>query len=74
MLCRLAHPAARIFSLDLYRGNLGGARKVIYYSFLRKRQHLHIITGDSHSDRTLFRITRRLGQAKLDFLLSLIHI
>jgi predicted O-methyltransferase YrrM len=68
LLCRLAQPAARIFSLDLYRGNLGGARKALYYSFLTKQQRLHIVTGDSHSDRTLLKITRRLGHEKLDFL------
>ena len=66
--CRLAYPDARLLSLDLYRGNLGGARKVIYYSFPRERQRLHIITGDSHSAHTQSRVARKLGPAKLDFL------
>ena len=68
LLCRLADSAARIVSLDQYLGHLGGARKVIYYSFLRKRQRLHIITGDSHSERTLASVSRHLGPEKLDFL------
>jgi predicted O-methyltransferase YrrM len=68
LFCRLAHPTARFLSLDLYRGRLGGARKMIYYSFLRGRQTLHIITGDSHSPHTLSTITKKLGPAKLDFL------
>src|ERR1700722_6805856 len=68
VLCRLAHPAALILSLDLYRGSLYGARKLVYHSFLRKRQELHVITGDSHSALTQSGITRRLGPARLDFL------
>lgn len=68
VLCQLAQADARILSLDLYRGNLGGARKLIYYSFLRGRQKLHIVTGDSHSAATQSGITKRLGASKLDFL------
>lgn len=68
LLCRLADSNARIVSLDQHRGHLGGARKVIYYSFLRGRQRLNIITGDSHSDHTLARVSRHLGPEKLDFL------
>ena len=68
VLCRLAQADARILSLDLYRGSLGGARKLIYYSFLRERQKLHIVTGDSHSALTQSGIARRLEPAKLDFL------
>lgn len=68
LLCRLAHPAARILSLDLYRGRLGGVRKVIYYSFLKERQQLHIITGDSHCAPILSKVKKKLGPAKLDFL------
>jgi predicted O-methyltransferase YrrM len=68
LLCRLADSHARIVSLDQYRGHLGGVRKVIYYSFLRGRQRLTIITGDSHSEGTLTRVSRHLGPEKLDFL------
>lgn len=68
LLCRLADPDARIMSLDLYRGNFGGARKLIYYSFLRGRQRLHVVTGDSHSALTFSKVAQKFGPAKLDFL------
>lgn len=68
LFCRLAHPSARMLSLDLYRGRLGGIRKMIYYSFLRGSQHLDIVTGDSHSSPTLSTVAKKLGPAKLDFL------
>jgi len=68
LLCRLADPHARIVSLDMHRGHLGGARKALYYSFLKSRQRLHVLTGDSHSDRTYSKVARKLGAAKLDFL------
>lgn len=62
--CRLADPDAHIVTLD-YKGS---PRKMIYYSFLTERQRLQVITGDSHLDQTLSRVTQNLGQAKLDFL------
>jgi predicted O-methyltransferase YrrM len=68
LFCRLAHPDARILSVDMYRGNFGGARKLIYYSFVSKAQKLHVIHGDSHSATTQSRIVRKLGPAMLDFL------
>ena len=37
LLCRLADPDARIMSLDLYRGNFGGARKLIRIEMTRTR-------------------------------------
>jgi predicted O-methyltransferase YrrM len=68
LLCRLANSSARIISVDQHRGRLGGARKLIHYSFLKKGQRLHTIEADSHSQRTLSRISRHLGSEKLDFL------
>ena len=68
LLCRLAHPDASVISLDLHRGTLGGARKLIYYSFPKAPQRLHVVTGDSHSPQTLAQVARKLGSAKLDFL------
>lgn len=68
LLCRLAHPKARIFSVDLHRGHLWGARKLIYYSFVTRDQKLRVIHGDSHSAPTQSRIARNLGSRKLDFL------
>jgi predicted O-methyltransferase YrrM len=68
LLCRLAHADARVISVDMYRGNLGGARKLIYHSFVSKRQRLAVIHGDSHGANTRSRIVRKLGAAKLDFL------
>jgi predicted O-methyltransferase YrrM len=68
LLCRLADPDARIMSLDLHRGNFGGARKLIYYSFLIGRQRLHVVTGDSHSALTFSKVVQKIGAAKLDFL------
>lgn len=68
LLCRLADSDANIISIDQYRGRLGGARKLIYYSFRRNGQKLHIIEADSHSDQALARVSRTLDSAKLDFL------
>lgn len=68
LLCRLAESDARIISLDLYRGRLGGIRKLIYYSFLRNGQRLKVIEADSHSEHTLSRVAKNLDEAKLDFL------
>lgn len=68
LLCRLAAPHARVISVDKYRGRLGGVRKVIYHAFTRNGQRLHVMHGDSHSDRTRSRVVGKLGSAKLDFL------
>lgn len=68
LLCRLADPAARILTLDLHRGNVWGARKLLYYSFLKERQRLHIITADSHSNVAYSRVAQKFGPEKLDFL------
>ncbi len=68
LLCRLAHADARIISVDMYRGSLGGARKLIYHSFVSKNQRLHVIHGDSHGANTQSRIIEKLGAAKLDFI------
>jgi predicted O-methyltransferase YrrM len=68
LLCRLARPDAEVISLDQHRGTLGGIRKIIYYSFLRDRQKLHVVTGDSHSSQTQTKIAKKLGASKLDFL------
>jgi predicted O-methyltransferase YrrM len=68
LLCRLSGPNAHIISLDKDRGRLGGVRKSVYYSFVRGRQRLNVVHGDSHSTRTQSRIVRKLGQEKLDLL------
>lgn len=68
LLCRLAHSGARIISVDMYRGNLGGARKLIYQSFVSKSQRLHVIHGNSHGANTRAKVVQKLGAAKLDFL------
>ena len=68
LLCQLANSNARIFSVDMHRGRLGGARKLIHYSFLKKGQRLYTIEGDSHEQHTLTRVCRGLGSEKLDFL------
>jgi predicted O-methyltransferase YrrM len=68
LLCRLAHDDARIISLDQHQGTLWGARKMIYYSFLKKRQRLHIVIGDSHGTQTHARVAQKVGSEKLDLL------
>jgi predicted O-methyltransferase YrrM len=68
LLCRLADANARVISVDMYRGNLGGARKLVYYSFISNRQRLHVVHGDSHRATTKSKIVRKLGDAMLDFL------
>ena len=68
LLCRLASPEAKIISVDQYRGRIGGARKLIYRSFLINRQRLGVIEADSHIVETLSRVSHQLAGSELDFL------
>jgi len=60
-LTSLASPRAIIASIDLKAGESGGysaTRQWFYERFARRKQHLHLIRGSSHS----FWMRRRLGE------------
>ncbi len=61
-LTRLASPTATLASIDLEGGEFGGGysetRQWFYERFARRKQHLHLIRGDSHQ----FWMRRRLGE------------
>jgi len=71
-LTRLASPTATVASIDLEGGEFGGGysetRQWFYERFARRKQHLHLIRGDSHQ----FWMRRRLGEVfdvmSLDYL------
>jgi cephalosporin hydroxylase len=60
-LASLAGPRATLASIDLEEGQSGGyqaERQWFYERFARRKQHLHLIRGDSHQ----FWMRRRLGE------------
>lgn len=71
-LCRLAHPAATVISVDLPGGRFGGGyrwlRVPLFKSFAVKGQCLHLLRGDSHKSETREKVTAILGDQKLDLL------
>ena len=60
VLCRLSSPTADIISVDLPGGKFGGGysamRSLLYRSFRKPFQAMHLIRGDSHSDEVLTRV------------------
>ena len=60
VLCRLSSPTADIISVDLPGGRFGGGysamRCLLYRSFCKRFQAMHLIRGDSHSDEVLARV------------------
>ncbi len=63
---------ATIISVDLPRGSFGGsypAWKIpLYKSFARKKQKIHLIRANSHSNATLEKIKALLENRSIDFL------
>lgn len=71
-LTRLASPQATIVSVDLPEGKFGGGysakRQRYYQRFAQRRQRLHLLRGDSHSDEMLDRVKTAFGNQPLDYL------
>lgn len=71
-LTRLASAQATIVSVDLPGGSFGGGysptRRWFYERFARRRQHLHLLQGDSHSSEMLERSKLAINGQSLDYL------
>jgi len=67
-----ADPGATILSLDLPGGRFGGGypawKSLLYRSFARRGQEIHLIRSDSHNPLTLSKINKILTGRKIDFL------
>jgi predicted O-methyltransferase YrrM len=79
LLSRAARPDARIISVDLPGGEVGGVlierrysyprwRSRMYAEFAREEQQMHVLRGDSHSTATHDAVRRILGGDRLDLL------
>ena len=71
-LTRLASPQATIVSVDLPGGKFGGGystrRQWFYQRFARRRQRLHLLRGDSHSNEMLSLVKAVFSGQSLDYL------
>lgn len=71
-LTRLASPKATIVSVDLPGGEFGGGydskRQRLYQRLERRRQHLRLLRGDSHSNEMLTRVKVAFEGQPLDYL------
>lgn len=69
---RLAHPDAKIVSVDLPGGKFGGGysrmRTPIYRRFPRERQVLHLLRANSHEANTFETVRGLFGESGIDFL------
>ena len=69
---RLAQPDAILVSIDLPGGKFGGGyspfRTPIYRRFAQKRQKLHLVKANSHSESTLEETKRLLSGHQIDLL------
>ena len=72
LLTRLANPQATIVSVDLPGGEFGGGysrtRRWFYQRFARRKQKLHLLQGDSHSQEMLGRVKSAFDGEPLDYL------
>jgi glycosyltransferase involved in cell wall biosynthesis/predicted O-methyltransferase YrrM len=70
--CQLAEPDACIVSLDMPGGPLGGGYTYNdvpkLRGFAQPGQELHFLLGDSHDEKTLAELKRRLAGRPIDFL------
>jgi predicted O-methyltransferase YrrM len=66
ILARLSAPRATIISIDLPGGKFGGGqsrvRSLLYHTFGKSFQRMHLIRGDSHSEEVAARL-RRITQS-----------
>jgi predicted O-methyltransferase YrrM len=60
ILTRLSAPSATIISIDLPGGQFGGGqskvRSMLYHTFRKSFQSMHLIRGDSHSEEVAARV------------------
>lgn len=72
MLCRLAHPRAKVISLDLPGGQFGGGYTIFQAPVInhmkRSGQQLQLLRKDSHDPATQARVVNALGDTRLDLL------
>ena len=65
LFCEVAHPAARVFSIDFeYQPD----RMAAVRNFAKPGQRIRCLAGDSHAPATLRRFRQWLGGRQLDFL------
>ena len=73
VLCQLAHPKAKIISIDLPRGPFGGGYKKSdiprFKSYGQENQKLYFLMLDSHKENTKQNLNEILNGSKIDFLL-----
>jgi predicted O-methyltransferase YrrM len=66
ILARLSAPRATIISIDLPGGKFGGGqsklRSLLYHTFGKSFQSMHLIRGDSHSEEAAARV-RHIAQS-----------
>jgi predicted O-methyltransferase YrrM len=62
VLARLSAPRATIISIDLPGGKFGGGqsklRSLLYHTFGKSFQRMHLIRGDSHSEEVAARVSQ----------------
>ena len=72
LFCQIAHPKAKIISIDLPGGKFGGGYPLwkvpLYKSFAKKKQKIYLLRADSHKPSTFQKVKSILGNEKLDFL------
>jgi cephalosporin hydroxylase len=72
LFAQVAHPEAKIISVDLPYGVWGEGyalwRMPIYRRFARKQQAVHLLRGNSHAPEMLARVRKALGSQPLDAL------
>lgn len=72
LFSRMAPDGACLISVDLPGGKFGGGYfgfvKILFYSFIKDRQKLFLIRGNSHEQDTVDRVEKILDGRKLDFL------
>lgn len=72
LLARLSAPNSTIISVDLPGGPFGGGydfiRSLIFRSFTRDGQKLHLIRGDSHRPETKDRVSKLMDGGQFDLL------
>ena len=66
MLARLSAPRATIISIDFSKESIGGGqshvRSLLYHTFGKSFQRMHLIRGNSHSEAVAARV-RRITQS-----------
>ena len=72
LFSQIAHPEAKIISIDLPAGKFGGGypkwKIPVYKSFAKANQKIYLIRDDSHKLSTLQKVKSILKNEKLDFL------